>query len=1190
MNLRYTLLIVLFSTTISFAQSEFITVWETTTTGESITIPTATDATYDYTVNWGDGSAVESGLTGDATHTYATAGNHTVTITGTFPRIYFNNAGDKAKILEVKQWGNQAWTSMEKAFYGCSKLNITATDVPDLSNVTSFNQMFRSTLLETANRIGDWNTGTVTNMEWMFAYVAGFNQNISSWDTSAVTEMTGIFAGASTFNQDISGWETGAVTEMNFMFYGATAFDQDLSNWNISAVTNMTSMFLNCSLSTTNYDSMLDSWSNKTVQTGIVFDGGNSKHCLRGEIGKEKLKVKNWEFSDDGRDTAAACGTIDTSFVTLWRTTAENESITIPIATGETYNYTVDWGDGSTTDSEQTGAATHSYATPGDYYVSISGTFPRIYFNYAGDKTKILEVKQWGNQTWTSMEKAFYGCSNLNITATDVPDLSNVTSLSYMFRNASLETANTVSDWDVSTIEDMGGMFQSASINADLSDWDTSSVTNMSYMFTNAIAFNQDISRWKTGSVTNMTSMFTGARVFNQNIGSWDTSKVTDMSYMFSGATAFNQDISEWVTSNVTTMRSMFYGATAFNQNIGSWVTSKVTNMSYMFYEVRAFNQDISNWDTSAVTKMVAVFFGAQAFNQDIGRWVTGSVTDMSYMFYNATAFNQDISDWVTSSVTRMSYMFYDAAAFNQNIGSWVTSKVTNMSHMFRRATAFNQDISEWNTSAVTNMYYMFSRATAFNQDLSDWVTSNVTTMRSMFYGATAFNQDLSNWDIGAVTDMAEMFTSVTLSTANYDSMLDSWSEQAVQSNVILDGGNSKYCDLGEAGKAVLAEKGWSITDGSKDTSGSCDAFIMAWETTTAGESITIPTAPDETYDYTVDWGDGTVESGQTGNAMHTYATAGNYDVTITGTFPRIYFNNTGDKAKILEVKKWGNQVWTSMEKAFDGCSKLNITATDTPDLSNVTSLSYMFRNASLQTANAINEWVTSTITNMSFVFFSSNFNQDISNWETSAVTDMSWMFGNSPFNQDISRWNTSAVTNMDKVFTYASTFDQDLSNWDVSKVTSMFEIFFNATLSTANYDSILDSWSKQTVQSNVSFHGGNSKYCDLGEAGKAVLEEKGWYFHGDGGKDSETICGTLGTSVSAYSPWAIYPNPVKNRVYVSGSTVPKRIEVFGIDGRKFLDESGVDNVGVDQLNNGMYLVKLSASNGSSQVFKLIKE
>ena len=98
--------------------------------------------------------------------------------------------------------------------------------------------------------------------------------------------------------------------------------------------------------------------------------------------------------------------------------------------------------------------------------------------------------------------------------------------------------------------------------------------------------------------------------------------------------------------------------------------------------------------------------------------------------------------------------------------------------------------------------------------------------MQYMFYGATAFDQDLSNWDIGAVTNMTNMFTGVTLSTANYDSMLDSWSKQTVQPDVSFDGGNSKYCDLGEAGKAILVGKGWSITDGGKDTSGSCDAFI----------------------------------------------------------------------------------------------------------------------------------------------------------------------------------------------------------------------------------------------------------------------------------------------------------------------------------------------------------------------------
>ena len=536
-----------------------------------------------------------------------------------------------------------------------------------------------------------------------------------------------------------------------------------------------------------------------------------------------------------------------------------------------------------------------------------------------------------------------------------------------------------------------------------------------------------------------------------------------------------------------------------------------------------------------------------------------------------------------------MQFMFYETA-FNQDIGAWDTSNVTTMWGMFYGATSFNQDISSWDTSAVTTMEGLFSGATAFNQDLSSWDTSSVTDMQYMFYGATSFNQDLSSWDTSKVTTMRNMFNGVTLSTANYDSILDSWSKQTVQPDVSFHGGNSAYCDLGEAGKAILVGKGWSITDGGKDTSGSCDAFITVWETTTDNESITIPTATNATYDYTVDWGDGTVESRQTSNATHTYATAGKYDVSITGTFPRIYFNYTGGGTKILEVKQWGNQAWTSMESAFEGCRNLNITAADVPDLSNVTSLTHMFRNASLETANTVGDWDVSTIQDMEGMFQDTFINADISGWNTSSVTDMQWMFTFSDvFNQDISSWDTSAVTTMEGLFYGAPTFNQDLSNWDIGAVTNMADMFTGVTLSTANYDSMLDSWSKQVVQSNVTFSGGNSKYCDLGEAGKAILEGKGWTIT-DGGKDTETICGALGTSVSAYSPWAIYPNPVKNRVYVSGGTVPKRIEVFGIDGKKLIDESDVDNVGVDQLSNGMYLVKLSAPNGSSQVFKLIKK
>ncbi|MCF8244247.1 MAG: hypothetical protein K9J46_03750 [Saprospiraceae bacterium] len=57
-------------------------------------------------MDWdGDGTFDELGITGNATHAFTNAGTHTIRIRGTFPRIYFNNGGDKSKIKSINQWG-----------------------------------------------------------------------------------------------------------------------------------------------------------------------------------------------------------------------------------------------------------------------------------------------------------------------------------------------------------------------------------------------------------------------------------------------------------------------------------------------------------------------------------------------------------------------------------------------------------------------------------------------------------------------------------------------------------------------------------------------------------------------------------------------------------------------------------------------------------------------------------------------------------------------------------------------------------------------------------------------------------------------------------------------------------------------------------------------------------------------------
>ena len=73
---------------------------------------------------------------------------------------------------------------------------------------------------------------------------------------------------------------------------------------------------------------------------------------------------------------------------------------------------------------------------------------------------------------------------------------------------------------DVSNVTDMSLLFlQESDFNGDISQWDVSRVIDMEGMFCNS-QFNGDLSRWNVSNVTNMINMFSGAQ-FDGDISEW---------------------------------------------------------------------------------------------------------------------------------------------------------------------------------------------------------------------------------------------------------------------------------------------------------------------------------------------------------------------------------------------------------------------------------------------------------------------------------------------------------------------------------------------------------------------------------------------------------------------------------------------------------------------------------------------
>ncbi|MCG8583022.1 MAG: DUF285 domain-containing protein, partial [Bacteroidales bacterium] len=890
---------------------------------------------------------------------------------------------------------------------------------------------------------------------------------------------------------------------MRNMLRNAYAFDCDISGWDVSNVgeENFSRFLRKSNLSTIHYDRMLALWEPK-LQPNTSLHGGNSQYCLAEEA-RERIIANDQTMTDVlGGDDSKNC---DAAFISTWRTTTANEEITIPVPAGVTgYDFNIYWGDRASNDLNSfevlndadisttgTRGFKHTFAQPGEYTIKIMGNFPRIYFNNTGDRNKIISVDNWGSIQWASFENAFYGCENLTVTSGSEPNLSNVSNMDNMFNGASKFNTR-IGEWDISKLTTAQNMISHTAMSISNYDdllirwYNQAQVHNI-----NAVEFSAEgiqycrgrdarealiFRAWGDGDVTNntedpVTKEYTDIADAGRDCSPKFTFviNITQPNETFTlpidPSLYYNFDIS-WGDNNLTTPAE--YSGTGLTvEHQYTYAGTYQVQISGDAFPRIIFNQYgqadkllfIYQWGSINWQSMEDAFAGCtnMTYPSQIDDPYLGNVSSTKNMFADCTRFNANLNGWHLSNITNMSGMFQGATAFTNNNEplTWDSdlNSVKDMSHMFDGATNFNTDITNWDVGTVENMSYMFNMATAFNQDITGWNTSSVTNMDYMFSEAENFDQYLGRWPVNSLTTAAHMLSNSGLSLFNYGMLLIDWNRKRqtgdAKNDVPFAAETLNYC-LGVDDRQSLIDNGWGIGGTIPDGGPLCDhVFELVWDNISANETITIPTNGLAGYDFIINWGDGHVDYFVDGHTFeHTYtqaAPAGGYTIKISGNFPQIYFNSNADAPNITQIKRWGTIKWQTMANAFAGCTNLNITAGDAPDLSEVLDMSGMFNNAASLNAN-LNNWDVSNVAEMRDLFHGAaafnNGGADL-DWEVDRVEHMERMFMKAEnFNANISNWNVSEVRNMYAMFFDAFAFNQNLNNWDVDKVSNMGYMF----------------------------------------------------------------------------------------------------------------------------------------------------
>lgn len=760
------------------------------------------------------------------------------------------------------------------------------------------------------------------------------------------------------------------------------------------------------------------------------------------------------------------------SFKTVWEDpNGDPLEVHLPInpQVGLVYNFDIDWGDGSSKCCLSSDAS-HNFSGSGPYTVTITGDFPAIFMKASETKENLIDITQWGVE-WETMAHAFSGCENLGfISATDDPDLSNASDLSYMFHNCK-NMNGTFGSWVVSTIINMRGTFFGAeSFNRQLTTWNVSNVTDMTSMFENAKSYNRSMKWWVTTSLEKMNYMFAGAEAFNRNVfNNFDVSNVQEFVGVFKNALVFegkdpndtdssDKDISDWVMDSAKSLNSMFAGAESFDFDISSWNVNLVEDFSFVFHGAKAFDQNIGGWDISSAEDMKFALSGSGIstcnYESTLEGWASSAGSNVTLgadglVYYDQTGRNSLLSN---------SWSFTGDIENRIDECNLISDSCGEGRSTFFRTTWLVPDDGNGNGTITipTNGNY------SYDYDI-DWTSDGIWDV----IGATG-NEISPTYSNGTNLEISIRGDFPTIRFYNSGEeenivSIDQWGciEWESFERSFQDCNNLEYSAL-DAPDLSKVEKLSHMFDGCEKLNGD----ISGW-------NVSNVTDVNSMFRNAVDFDNG-------GVALSWGDSTSNFETTSNMFFGASSFNQA--------IGDWNTTNVTTMSSMFEGAASFNQDI-DNWDVSSCITFFSTFNSASSfnNGGQPLNSWDVSEAITMARMFMYCPFNQDISDWDVSKVETFQLMFRNNPnFNQNINydsttgAWNVANATVFSNMFEAATSFNQPLDNWiiNTSNPVSMSWMFYSAS----NFDQDLSSWDVSQV---VSMKGmfGNSDFDNNGNS-----------------------------------------------------------------------------------------------------------